>query len=752
MRRFYFLTMLCAAIGLFAVACEEINSELDKPKPVVTIETAIYEAAAEGETITVNYAVANGVEDAKLSVATEAAWVTDIVVAEASFSFTVAPNDSTERREATLKVSYPEAVDVEVSLSQKAKEVAPGEKPVINLSTNSMEASAEGVALTVNYTVTNSVEGAELTVTTEAEWIEVMVVREDNFVFSVDANEAEERREATLKVSYPGADDVQLKVSQGVKEDNPDSDAPFAITVLSTTELSFTYSVVPKDKEMEYIVLYDTAENFEKNNVVTGEDILAFDMKTFESEAKVFETTVEQLVKDYYIVKGDMPEVEVIGIPPGDGFVIYAYGVKIEGGKPVATTEVVTKRGNTIEAPAPTEVAVELDVMLDRCNATVMCDPGTYTGRYCMFVEEVASNADGTTPSAEDIAATASEVWYNSLCSYQRYGFATNVILADLTVSGEHHATYPLDADTEYYVAVIPVAETGLIYGVPTVKTFKTPVIEDSVNDIKLDVYDVSSRTATVSVTTTNSDPYVLTLLATKGTENMSDQEIMDFFIDYSMNVFKDVQTISGNFSYEWTGLDPNTEYMVIAFGYEGGTITTDLIRKDFTTLEEKDGAIDISVKIIGHFDTKEVAELNSQYKDFTNYDTFFAFEIITNPHIDMVYRMAIKADQLANMSDEAIKEYLLKGRNPQPYKGVSYSSYGYDYMVVAVAVGDDGSISELAKSEIYTISYETRGDAQDFLDYTQSSSSSKPASVELEMKPVAKAKSEGVRVYPVEM
>ena len=81
---------------------------------------------------------------------------------------------------------------------------------------------AENVKLTydatsgeIAYTIDNPVEGKSLTATTEANWISNIIVGTDKVTFTTTANEGNEDRTATITLSYEGAGNKVVTVTQG---------------------------------------------------------------------------------------------------------------------------------------------------------------------------------------------------------------------------------------------------------------------------------------------------------------------------------------------------------------------------------------------------------------------------------------------------------------------------------------------------------------------------------------------------------
>lgn len=91
--------------------------------------------------------------------------------------------------------------------------VVPPKTPVINAE-NPEAVAAEATTIEIPYTVSNPVDDKELTVTEDVDWVTAVAVDNANITLTITANESEEAREATITLSYEGATDKVVTISQ----------------------------------------------------------------------------------------------------------------------------------------------------------------------------------------------------------------------------------------------------------------------------------------------------------------------------------------------------------------------------------------------------------------------------------------------------------------------------------------------------------------------------------------------------------
>ena len=509
-------------------------------------------------------------------------------------------------------------------------------------------------------------------------------------------------------------DPEEPKDPEGPQDPEEPTEAPFEIELVEKNEMSFVYNVYPKDKSMEYIYLFDTAKNLAANNVTSDEQIPALLLETIKREAQEFGTSVEEHVRTYYITTGDVEQVEVNGIPPGDEFVIYVYGVEFVDGMPEPSTEVVTLHDTTVEVEVGV-MPIDIKVEVDGGTATVTTDPGEYNGAYFILVDELALHFPDTTPTEEQLVEKATELYYRSLALYLQFGFSVELALQEITYTGINTDKYDLDAETEHFVIAVPVdTNKGIMTAYPTVKTFATGEIGASSNVISITVSDIKPREATITVVPSNDDPYIVAFFESAYYEGKSDKEIIDdYFSHYPPT------PAGGEFTYTMTGLNPNTEYFVAAFGYEGGVVTTELFKEYFATLEEKSADITVELNIVGIFDLAEVAALNNMYQTYIDnygYEALLGYEFKTTPQAASIQYGLYKSYSIEGLSDDMLYQMVLNTQIKTTFDPTNFVKWGEEYVILAIARDDDGNPSSLLRSEPILCSYDNRDDAAEFI------------------------------------
>ncbi len=111
------------ALSFATTSCSDDDDPAPAPAPkgapVITLNPASQEVAAEGGDFTFAFTVKNAT-DAKATAKADAAWVKNVTVKDTQVAFTVEANEG-EARKAVITVSYKGAKDAEFALSQAGK-------------------------------------------------------------------------------------------------------------------------------------------------------------------------------------------------------------------------------------------------------------------------------------------------------------------------------------------------------------------------------------------------------------------------------------------------------------------------------------------------------------------------------------------------------------------------------------------------------------------------------------------------------
>ena len=478
------------------------------------------------------------------------------------------------------------------------KDVLTGSEPIITIAPE-VEVVAAGGEYSVNYSVANSVEGAALSVKEDVEWIVDVSVEANKICFTVAANRSEAQRTATISVEYPKAKSKSLTVKQ------LGADGAFAITIEEVHAASAITEVTPKDNDMFYIMYLEEVSYFQSGNITTPELLWEDDYYAFENGAIRNGMSLKAYMEAVQVVFKGAQRVQWNKVLPGIKSVLYIYGVKFsEDG---TSYEPVTDISWAVIEPdyAPLQdVNFDLSVAVNGAEVELSIKPESWDGYYLVKIvdgNDILYLGDDATITDEFMKSIADE-WIVACSSNLSGGRTLQEVLDGIAYTGNKVISTELSSYTLYTALVYPIAEYDGYYQVvakPSYYNFSTEQVQQSDLDINIEVSNCYVRVADLRITPSNpEEAYTLMITPTAYLPAGYDsQTLLDLalgqFSSFTYN-FKGVITTHLNTLY------PDTEYIVVAFGYSGGVVTTDVCSKIFKTEPESECQITITDVVVG--------------------------------------------------------------------------------------------------------------------------------------------------------
>lgn len=585
-------------------------------------------------------------------------------------------------------------------------EVKPQGDTTLTLDIKSIDATAEGGHFEVNYTIENPVEGAELKVMAEKEWVYNIDTTTDGVIsFDVATSYDAEARTCRLELIYPGVyPNPTLIVKQAVGKEHS-----IKLELVNAAATTITMNVVPQDKTMPYIFILGTGKYFEENGgelMYSDEALWASDMEIFESFGGAFGGDASTGAAAF-MYTGDMMGHQFTGVTPNTTYVAYAYGFDNETLTPL--TE-ISRLKITTTAVSDYTLHFDFNVEVDGPNVSIDVAPQGYDGYYyygVFWAKDVAG------ASAEELRSYCEQTWENDKAYYSSF-FDTpeqglHFIFNELAFRGAQHLDVELDANTEFILWAFGMDDEALMNTTPEFYNFTTGNVKASENTFVLSVPELHPRKATVKVETTNDDSYIATLVAGDRFEGNTDAEIMEYILENFT-----VQYINGTMSDTATGLVPSTEYELLVFGAQAGAPTTELSRLKFTTAEVVYADLDFSLSIDKYYNGSELAALNPNYEGFEG-TAIVPITANVDEAAVAFYFNAMNALDFPYYEYETIIEGLVADGAVE--ETTSYYAFEFDtaYTFFGVAEDADGNFTEVWSSKDTTFKVDGCSPAEEF-------------------------------------
>ena len=453
-------------------------------------------------------------------------------------------------------------------------------KPVIQLATTEVELASDGTAVDLAYMIENPVEGQKISVVNDAQWLAVSTDKARVLSFSADINETGAVRQAQVVLSYEGAEDVTVEVSQEFFVN------PLKVEISGVTATGVTFSITTSDPELTWIPMVTYKESFEYFD--SADELFQNDLEYFAYLADIQDMSLAEFI-DMMTAAGSMEDVTFDGLQPSVDYVLYAYGITREGRR---TTDIVS-------APFTTEPPYEGDITFTftaeevdyNLNYTITPShtgvPFYYDIVPWTTLEEWKVKHGGNLRDAiqaEEIDARVNELLELGMISGPEDFFAiyneSNVV---------DWGNLPLKASTKYVIYACRWDENCVLSGPVSTYEHTSQPIGQSSNEITLTIDNITQSSVDATADVTNEDPYVIIPLRKSEIDGMTDAETFVYVTtkyDYLISEY----TFSGDMTKTFPRMRPDTDYVVLAFGYKAETMTTsEMDRVEFKTLPAGD-------------------------------------------------------------------------------------------------------------------------------------------------------------------
>ena len=601
----------------------------------------------------------------------------------------------------------------------------------VTLEQTVVDVVAEGGVFSVDYTVENPLPGIDVVGKTSVEWITSIVAEGGVLKFSVAANGQPEERSAFINVKYPNVDDVRLEVRQAGFEG-----VTFQMEISNKTTTTCTSKVVPSDSEVPYIIYMAELDYFYNMGITTAEELFIDDYNYFMGMAEQYDVAMleEFLLMNQIAFKGESV-ISWTNMTPDKEYVLYAYAIDVNDenndytlGSPIAHMMF------SLSSSELSEVKFDVQIEVDGPEATYTIKPIDYNGKYYLdiYAEGDYMYRSPGTELDDSYVRTVTNTWMSMISIYMQSGYSAEQLFEIMCLEGEETYSEVRDAATNYAMVLYAIE---MVDGLPQVASkpqlvnFSTEAVEMSDMTIDIKVENNYVRVADVSVTPSTEEPYTVALVATEEVPDSTDGEIMSWLItNFDMSLYR------GSIFSHVNTLQPETAYTVFAFGYYGGTITTELFRVDFMT--EAAGECQNSVVGVEWNGPYSLAELeaydSSKYYNYGMFESmgWYAMwsEIETAEPTQDAFYTIYRADRYTIEGKEAIFNDLVTYASAQ--KKLLTGESGVLYVLCAVIMDYKGNYSPMWVSEpfMYEYSAETKKPLEELISKLEEPSEPAPA------------------------
>lgn len=584
----------------------------------------------------------------------------------------------------------------------------------ITLAYDSVEVAAAGGEYTVGYELLNGINGIDPVVVSEHKWVKG-ICKSGTITLSIEPNTSTQYRETTVEVRYP---EVTPSPTIIIKQDG-DNREHFTFTFGEMTSTSCDTTITPLDSEMAYIVYMSEVTYFEQMGITTAEQLFEDDHDYFVSFAKEHLTDDNMhLLKDFMLMNAlaFMGESSVTwsSMMPSHEYIIYAYGIEFsEDGKDYHLATPVSYELIVLPENKLATVEFDVNITVDGPEVFYEFSPIDWEGGYYIDIyseHDAMYRNEGELPS-DDYTKAVVEQWLQNISMYMSMGYTAETLMDLMLLYGPDSYHETREADTKYmmvFYAVDMLDGIPQVVSTPHVEYFKTGVVEQSEMTIDIQVENVYTRVADVTITPTTNDPYAIALVLKSDVPEGSNSDILNWLTGtFGLSTYR------GEVVSHLNTLDPETEYTVLAFGYFGGIVTTDLYRADFKT--EAEGECENNVLKIEHcgpYSPLELSEVDPEF--FFSPDMAVMYEqmgyymmwveVTTEQPTQDLFCIHFDMEELASFGNDGLFDEVIR-YDSEPLQVLAGMS-NVDFVLCAVAMDYRGNYSDVFISEPFKYEY----------------------------------------------
>lgn len=575
-----------------------------------------------------------------------------------------------------------------------------------------LDFTCDGGQATVNYTITNPVQGGVVLTNCTASWVkDLSTATYGSIKFTVAPNYTNAAREATITVEYTG---VEGKHSIAVRQ--AASEAPvFSYDVTYTDTRTILLDVIPADKETAFICDIYSVDYIESFGLSGDLSLFNYHMQSLSYKAdRASQSFLNYLHNISY--SGDTLNIEFTDLNPDTEYVVFSYHIDLAN-----ATLIGDIYREVIRSGKPAQIDTTFDMELSVKNITISQTINAsneetyyYTGYW-----KTSDFYSYFGPYAE-MEEVFPAKWNETVIVQQSYGKTVEQILAEfckqdsqtIEVSGlEQYTDYAF-----YIFAVDPT--TGFAASEPIIATATTTSVNHSDVTITIWAENIFATTADVYWKASSKSAKFCRSVFTKDEFEALGADDNERFASIKANDYWFYEA-TGDTDMNLYNLTPNTTYVAFAYGIDGESPNTGIFTYEFKTSGNAAGSSNISISVDKHYNIDEVAAIDAahwgEYADYTN--SALATATISNvKSSDTVYIMATTFP-LDYYTDD---DQWLRDVAKEQYKVNCYSSYNFifeyerEYSIIAVAKDSNGNYGKVFKESV--ILY--RSDAADVASY----------------------------------
>lgn len=573
--------------------------------------------------------------------------------------------------------------------------------------------SDEGGFVEVGYTTKGLQKGLLPSVIENVDWIEnVDSSQEGKISFNVLVNNSLQMRETKLMCKIEGMKKYSVLT---VKQSGVGAEQ-FSIEVLNVDYSECEVKVTPINDTMPYIVMMAEKSYFIDSSIKNEDDLVEVDYYRFLSY--VSGGTLEEYLGKANVLNYKSQTKRWQDLSPAKEYIIYVYGVKVEGDSYERRTPVYHI---AIDNRMPERVpqSFDVDIVADGPEVSFDIEPKSWEGHYMVqIIEDTEAGyiEQGLPLGFEFEEAVAESFFYVADHLYYFEELSAEEVMAKLGYKGKVSFSKTLNADHRYMVIIYAIdSDAGnvpMMTSNAVVEYFSTGGVKPSNMTFDVEFSNIHPRSVDVRITPSTDECYTAVMMYARNMPEGTKQEQLE----YVMTKYEPME-LYGVYEEHIDQLQPKSDFIIAVCGYYAGKPTTDLYIYNFSTPEDGKGSNRVVSASFAAYDIDEVAAIEPYYNSMVSYaDYFLSMELTTESAAPSLHFELYTKSQYDSYTHEDIRESMLEyAYTSSP--DWALCSYGNEYILCALAEDENGFVGDMYVSEPIVFTREQTSDAAIFVE-----------------------------------
>lgn len=337
-------------------------------------------------------------------------------------------------------------------------DTTPGAEPIVTLDIYELDVDGGGGDIPIFYSVENEVRGARIKAKSNVEWAKIKEITSYSIIVSVAESDIDEQRLGYVTISYEGMEkDIRVRVLQDKQRLSK-----FRFEILELEPNSCTVKYTPKSSGKWFMANIIDASYLTEAGISDMNLFIEAEMSNYLALAQANDITLQFLLEEAAsprILHNEEVTRSFTGMRPGGSYMVYAYGLELDGDEYTVTTPF---HYTTVQTPMSKFYDLTFNISSQIASsgiASIAVTPVDWSGYYAITIipdSSIYYVQKGQSMQEYTLRALGDE-FYKRARQAMRSGMSAEAFLKGSCYSGAHTLNTSLNGGSSYMVVVYAV-------------------------------------------------------------------------------------------------------------------------------------------------------------------------------------------------------------------------------------------------------------------------------------------------------